>query len=113
MKLFRVALPFIAAACLFTAGCASHPYYAVAPPPPPQSYNSVPPLIARADHEGFRAGSEDGVRDAYNGVGHHPERDRKYHDAPGYDPALGPFGPYRNAFRSAYLRGYDQAFYRR
>ena len=33
--------------------------------------------------------------------------------APGYDPALGPFGPYRDAFRSAYVRGYDQAFYRR
>ena len=111
MKLSRVALPFLTVACLLTAGCAPHPYYAVAPPPPP--YNSIPPLIARADHEGFRAGSEDGARDAYNGFGRHPERDRKYHDAPGYDPALGPFGPYRDAFRNSYVRGYDQAFYRR
>ena len=111
MKLSRVAFPVVAAACLMTAGCASHSYYAVAPPPPP--YNSVPPLIDRASHEGFRAGSQDGTRDLYNGFGHHPERDRKFHDAPGYDPALGPYGPYRDAFRSAYVRGYNQAFYRR
>jgi hypothetical protein len=112
MKLCRVALPLVIAVCLFTAGCAPHPYY-YAPGPPPPPYNSAPPLIARADHEGFRAGSEDGARDVYNGFGHHPERDRKFRDAPGYDPALGPFGPYRDAFRHAYVRGYDQAFYRR
>jgi hypothetical protein len=112
MELSRIALLPVTLACLFTAGCAAHPnYYVPAPQAPP--YNSVPPLIARADHEGFRAGSEDGARDAYNGFGHHPERDRKYHEAPGYDPALGPFGPYRDAFRSAYVRGYDQGFYRR
>jgi hypothetical protein len=108
MKLSSLALPFFAAACLFATGCASHPYYV-----PTAAYASAPPLIERADHQGFRAGSEDGARDAYNGFGHHPERDRKYHDTPGYDPALGPYGPYRDAFRSAYLRGYDQAFYRR
>jgi hypothetical protein len=111
MKLSSVALSLLTAACLVTAGCASHPYYAFAPGPPP--YNSVPPLIARADHEGFRAGSESGARDTYNGSGHHPERARMYHDTPGYDPSLGPFGPYRDAFRSAYISGYDQAFYRR
>ena len=112
MKLYRVALPLITAATLFATGCASHSYhYAQGPPPPP--YASVPPFIARADHEGFRAGSEDGARDAYNGFGHQPRRDRKYHDTPGYDPSLGPFGPYRDAFRSAYLRGYDQSFYHR
>jgi len=112
MNLSRLAFPLVAAACLLMVGCASHPYYYASPPPPPP-YNSAPPLIARADHEGFRSGSEDGARDAYNGFGHHPERDRKFHDAPGYDPALGPFGPYRDAFRSAYVRGYNQAFYRR
>ena len=112
MKLSRIAFSLVTAVvCLVAAGCASHPYYAVAPPPPP--YNSVPPLIARASHEGFRSGSQDGARDLYNGIGHHPERDRKFHDAPGYDPALGSYGPYRDAFRSAYIRGYNQAFYRR
>jgi hypothetical protein len=110
MKLSRVALLLGTAACLVSTGCASHSYYAVAPPPPPYAFS---PLISHADHEGFRAGSEDGSRDLYNGFGHHPERDRKFHDAPGYDPALGPYGPYRDAFRSAYLRGYNQAFYRR
>jgi len=109
MKLSRVALPLVAAACLFTAGCAPHPYYA--PPPPP--YNGVPPLIDRADHEGFRAGTDDGARDVSNGFGYHPKRDRKFQATPGYDPALGPYGPYRDAFRRAYLRGYDKAFYRR
>jgi hypothetical protein len=111
MKLSRFAVPFVAAALLFTAGCASHAYYAPGPPPPP--YNGVPPLIARAQGEGFRAGSSDGARDAYNRYGYHPKHDRKFHNTPGYDPALGPFGPYRDAFRNAYLRGYDQGFYHR
>jgi hypothetical protein len=112
MKPFRLAaISVLTAATLFAAGCAQHPYYAVAPAPAP--YNSVPPLIARADHEGFRAGSEDGARDLYNGFGHHPQHDRSYHDTPGYDPGLGPYGPYRDAFRRSYLRGYDQSFYRR
>jgi hypothetical protein len=69
-------------------------------------------LIARADHEGFRAGSEDGARDRVNGFGYHPRNDRRYHDAPGYDPSMGPFGPYRDAFHNDYLRGYDQGFRR-
>jgi hypothetical protein len=111
MKLSYFALPVAAAACLFTAGCASHhtAYYA---PPPPPGYNSVPPLIARADHEGFRAGTEDGARDLYNGFGYHPQHDRKFHGTPGYDSALGPYEPYRDEFRRAYLRGYDQGFRR-
>jgi ribosome modulation factor len=109
MKLSRAALLLVTAACLFATGCASHPYYAVAPAP----YASAPPLIERAEHQGFRAGSEAGSRDLYNNFGHHPERDRSYHDTPGYDPAMGPYGPYRDAFRRAYVRGYDQAFYRR
>jgi len=108
MKLSRIALPLVFAASLLMAGCAQHPYYA--PPPPPAA--GVPPLVVRADHEGFRSGSEDGARDRVNGFGYHPRRDRRYHDAPGYDPALGPFGPYRDAFRNAYLRGYDQGFHR-
>lgn len=112
MKPFRlVALPLISAATLFSAGCAQHPYYAAVPPP--AAYQGVPPLIERAEHEGFRAGSEDGARDLYNSFGYHPQHDRKFHDAPGYDPALGPYDPYRDAFRRSYLRGYDQSFYRR
>jgi hypothetical protein len=107
MKLSRVALLLVTAACLFTTGCAPHSYYAVPPP-----YASAPPLIARAGHEGFRTGSEDGARDRVNGFGYHPRNDRRYRDAPGYDPAMGPFGPYRDAFRNAYLRGYEQGFRR-
>jgi len=111
MKISRLALPLAAAVCFLSLGCASHPYYA--PPPPPPGYNGVPPLIERAQHEGFRSGSEDGARDSYNGFGYHPQHDRKFHNTPGYDPALGPFGPYRDAFRQAYLSGYDKGFYRR
>jgi hypothetical protein len=108
MKRSIAALSLVTAACLLTTGCAPHPYYP--PPPPPPA--SAPPLIVRADHEGFRAGSEDGARDRVNGFGYHPRRDRRYNNAPGYDPALGPFGPYRDAFRNAYLRGYEQGFRR-
>ena len=111
MKLSRIALLLVTGASLAATGCASHPYYAA--PPPPAPYASVPPLIERAEHEGFRFGSEAGSRDLYNGFGHHPERDRTFHDTPGYDPAMGPYGPYRDAFRRAYVRGYDQAFFRR
>jgi hypothetical protein len=109
MKLSRIALLLVAATCFSTVGCAPHPYY---PPPPPPPPGSAPPLIVRAEHEGFRAGSEDGARDRVNGFGYHPRHDRRFHDAPGYDPAMGPFGPYRDAFRNAYLRGYDQGFRR-
>ena len=114
MNLSRVVLLPVTLASLFMAGCASRTYYAAAPPPPPyNSYNSVPPLIAQADHEGLRMGSEDGARDAYNGFGHHPQHDRKFHETPGYDPAMGPYSPYRDAFRRSYLRGYDESYYRR
>ena len=107
----RLALPVIAAVCLFTAGCASRTY--VGPPPPPPPYGGPSALMQRADQHGFRAGMNDGSRDAYNRTGYHPKRDRKFHDTPGYNPSFGPFGPYRNQFRSAYLRGYDQGFYHR
>lgn len=96
------------AATLFAAGCASHPYY----PPPPPPYAQRPPLIDLADHNGFRAGTDDGARDAYNGRGYRPQHNRNFRDTPGYNPALGPFEPYRRAFRDAYLRGYDNGFRR-
>lgn len=102
MKLARIALPLVAATLLFPAGCASHPYYAPGPPPPP--YNGGPSLLESAQREGFRAGTSDGARDAYNGFGYHPKRDRKFRDVR---------GPYRDAFRGAYLQGYDQGFRRR
>jgi hypothetical protein len=106
MKLCRIVLFVITAACISTTGCARHPYY----PPPPLA--GAPPLIVRANREGFRAGSEEGARDRVNAVGYRPRRDREYRDTPGYDPALGPFGPYRDAFRNAYLRGYEQGYRR-
>ncbi len=113
MKLSGFALPLVASGLYFYGWlCVAHAYYAPPPPPPPVGYNSVPPLIARADHEGFRAGTGDGARDAYNGFGYHPQHDRKFHNTPGYDSALGPYEPYRDAFRRSYLRGYDQGFHR-
>jgi hypothetical protein len=100
-------LSMISATALLMAGCAPH-YYGPPPPPPP----GVSSLIVRADHEGFRAGRDDGARDAYYRTGYHPQRDRAYHDTPGYEPELGPYGPYREAFRRSYLQGYDQGFHR-
>jgi hypothetical protein len=99
-------LPAAAVACLVvTTGCAARIY---APPPPPGAYAS--PLVQEADHRGMRAGYDDGARDAANRFGYHPRRDRKYADTPGYDPAFGPFKPYRDTFRNAYLRGYYNGF---
>jgi len=114
MKSPRIFAVLLAVPLLFAAGCAQRTTYAYAPPPPPPPPPySAPPLIERATHEGFRIGSENGARDAYRGFGYQPRHDRAFHDTPGYDPAFGPYGPYRDAFRDAYLRGYDQGFRRR
>ena len=99
-------------AALAVTGCASHPYYAAPPPPPPQAYQQRPPLIDLADRNGFQSGNADGARDAYDGRRFNPQHTRAFRNTPGYDPNLGPFEPYRRAFRDAYLRGYDAGFRR-
>jgi hypothetical protein len=91
-------------------GCAHNNYYSSAPPPPPQA--QVPPLIQLAERNGFATGRSDGSRDASSGFPFAPRRTRAYHDTPGYDPQLGPFGAYRDAFRDAYMRGYGQGYQR-
>lgn len=101
----------LTAAALATAGCGPH-YYAAAPPPPP-AYGNPGALVDRADHAGYRAGFDNGARDVANGFGYHAQKGPIYHDTVGYDPSLGPFGPYRDYFRRAYVRGYDEGFRRR
>ena len=116
MKSPRMVVLSFVGSLIFAAGCASprhYTYVAAPPPPPPPPYGAVSPLIERATHEGFRMGSDAGVRDAYRGARYQPRRYPAFHDTPGYDPALGPFGPYRDTFRSAFLQGYDRGFYRR
>ena len=98
------------------AGCSHRDNYAYAPPPPPPPVvypGEVPPLVRVADQNGYRAGFDEGSRDVYNGAGYRPRKGRIYHDAPGYDYRLGPLPPYVDAFRNAYVRGYDQAYYQR
>ena len=115
MRDARVSLLLFSATVLLLSGCAaSHPYYAVAPPPPPPvyGYREQPPLISVAQQQGFRAGTDDGARDAYERRAYRPEHNRRFHDAPGYDPRLGPYEPYRDAFRDAYLRGYANGYRR-
>lgn len=112
MKRLKLLLPIAATAAVLLAGCAQQPvYYAPGPPPPP--VQGPPPLIQLADQNGFRSGFDDGLRDLNQGLGYAPQRDRRFRAAPGYDPNLGPRGPYVEHFRNAYLRGYDKAFYRR
>ncbi len=108
----RASLPYllVSAVALLTAGCASEQYYAAAPPPPPPIYGRQPPLLEIARHEGFRAGEEEGARDAYEGRAYRPERHRSFHETPGYDPGLGPYGPYRDTFRDAYVHGYSNGY---
>jgi hypothetical protein len=55
-------------------------------------------------------GTEDGARDAYNGRGYRPKSDRTFKETPGYDPSFGPYPPYRDRFREAYLRGYYKGY---
>jgi hypothetical protein len=108
MTMRRLALPTALFATLLVTGCAPRTYYG----PPPPGY-AAPGLVAQAQREGFRMGNEDGARDAYQGRGYHPRGDRNFKVTPGYDPAFGPYPPYRDSFRSAYLQSYDRGFYRR
>jgi hypothetical protein len=93
-----------------TVGC-SHPYYPPPPPPPPPS--GPPPIVQMAERNGFEAGRADGAREAAQGFPFAPRRTRAYRETPGYDPNVGPFPPYQNAFRNAYLRGYNEGYYHR
>ena len=59
MKFVRFAALPIVLTSFFMTGCASRTYYAAAPPPPPyNSYQSAPPLIERAEHEGAFASAQ-------------------------------------------------------
>lgn len=109
----RTSLLLAFSAALLLSGCSSNRYYAAAPPPPPYGYRIAPQQIDIAEHQGFRAGADDGARDAYAGKKYRPEHDRKFHDTPGYDPRLGPYGAYRDSFRNGYVHGYDNGFRRR
>jgi hypothetical protein len=110
MKCVRAILAAVSSVVLAGAvGCA----HSTPPPPPPPPYAQMPPLVQLADHNGFETGRADGERAAGAGYPFAARSTRAYHDTPGYDPALGPFPVYRNAFRNAYLRGYDKGFYRR
>ena len=110
MNTRQIGLVLVAGASLMLAGCGPR-YYPPPPPPPPPPYTAVPPLVQQAEQSGFRAGVDDGARDAMNGYGYHPQGDRNYAITPGYDPHLGPLGPYRKYFRNAYRRGYYKGFY--
>lgn len=104
-----LAFGFASAATLLTAGCAHRTYYGYAPPPPPP-YAGQPPLIQAAERNGFQTDRADGANDSFSGRRFRAERTRAFHDAPGYDPNFGPFPPYRDAFRQAYVRGYQQGY---
>ena len=107
------ALLLLPVAALLIAGCSSNHYYAPAPPPPPYGYRGQPQQIDMAERQGFRAGVDDGTRDAYAGKKFRPEHDRKFHEPPGYDPQMGPYGVYRDAFRNGYVHGYANGYGRR
>src|ERR1700743_2852710 len=92
MKPLRPALFACSLVLLTTFGCSSN-RYAVAPPPPPP-YGQVPPLVEVGQRNGFEAGRAGGPRDVERGFAYAPRHSRAFHDCPGYDPHLGPFGPY-------------------
>ncbi|ADW68665.1 hypothetical protein [Granulicella tundricola] len=96
------------ASLLLVAGCHDHAYYA-----PPPAYAPSNALFDLAGRNGFQMGAQDGARDSGSGYRFEPRRTRAYHETPGYDPGLGPFGPYQNAFRNSYLHGYDTGYYHR
>ena len=101
----------VSSVLLFVAlGCA-HTYHPP-PPPPPPAVAQGPSIVQLAGRNGFATGRSDGARDAASGIPYHARRTRAFRDTPGYDPQLGPFPVYREAFRNAYLRGYTRGFNR-
>ncbi len=100
-----------AAAVVALTGCASHPRYYAAGPPPPPVYGPSP-LVQMADSNGLRDGRANGERDLYQNRGYAPRRDGAFKGTPGYDGRFGPFPVYRDNYRAAYLRGYDEGFRR-
>lgn len=105
---FLPATLLTASLALTAIGCA-HNY----PPPPPGAYAPGPsPLVQLGERNGFETGRAEGARAASVGAPYSPRHTRAFHDAPGYDPHLGPFPVYRDAFRNAYLRGYDRGYHR-
>lgn len=103
-------IPIVSALALtLLAGCSHRAYYVAGPPPPPV-YNVVPPLVQIADSNGFRDGQHDGARDLYQREQYRPTWDRRYAQTPGYDGRLGPYPVYRDHYRLAYLRGYNNGF---
>ena len=89
-------------------GCA-HPFSRAATPlllaPAPTA------LVQLAHHNGFRAGHADGEQAAADHAAYAPRFSRTYADTPGYEDQMGPFMDYQEAFRVAYLRGYERGFY--
>lgn len=109
MGLRRYLLGSMLCVLVLTAlGCGPR-YVAVPPPPPP---NAPPPVVQLAERNGYETGRGDGERAAVEGRPPDPRRTRAYAETPGYDRRLGPFEVYRNAFRDAYLRGYERGFRR-
>lgn len=109
MKTPNLALALGAAVIvILTTGC-SHPrYYAAAPPPPPAYGPS--PLVQMADSNGFHDGQADGARDLMQRAEYRPQYDRRFANTPGYDGRMGPYPVYRDHYRAAYLRGYNEGF---
>ena len=98
------------ASAFLVLGCDDNPYQASQQPPPPAVYTQPTANIDLAERNGFEAGERDGQRDSYNGYRYEPRATRAYRQTPGYDHHLGPFAPYVNTFRNAYLRGYGQSY---
>lgn len=69
-------------------------------------------MVQLAERNGFDTGRADGERDVMNGMPSAPLRTRAYHDTPGFQPGMGPYPVYRDAFRHAYLRGYEHGYRR-
>lgn len=95
---------------LSSLGCA-RAYYPPPPPPPPQ-VSAAPTIVEIAERNGFSMGRQDGARAAQLGQLFHARHTRAFRVTPGYDPQMGPYNVYRNAFRRAYLNGYRKGYYR-
>ena len=62
---------------------------------------------------GYQDGLYTGQNDARRGQSYNPQRSHFYRDATdGYDRRFGNRGQYKQAFRNAFLRGYEEGFRR-
>lgn len=95
-------------AAIVLTGCSHRAYVYAGPPAPPPP--AVDPMARLASSNGFHDGRMLGRADAERGLPYAPRHNAYFHDVPGWQPGMGPHQEYRDAYRNAFLHGYNESY---